>query len=250
MSRKLSVRNICIGEGLPKICIPIIGSSIESLLEEASLAIEHKADIIEWRADYFDDIEDWELTKNALISLRQAIGETALLFTFRTQEEGGSRKIPIKYYVQLNKEICLTGLIDLIDIELLIGEELCKEMICIAKQNDIKVIVSNHDFNKTPSQQIMVERLRKMRQIGADMPKIAVMPHSSRDIITVIAATEEMSNADCPIVVIAMGQLGRISRISGSFFGSAMTFGSAKNDSAPGQLNALDLRNILEILSK
>ena len=116
----------------------------------------------------------------------------------------------------------------------------------------LKVIASNHDFNTTPPREEIVSRLVKMQEMGADIAKIAVMPQSRRDVITLLSATEEMTSehARIPVITMSMGKTGVISRICGETFGSAVTFGSAGRSSAPGQLDAEELEKVLSILHK
>ena len=114
----------------------------------------------------------------------------------------------------------------------------------------MKVIVSNHDFDKTPDKDEILERLIKMQKLGADIPKIAVMPTCKKDVITLLAATEEMATNHCdtPIITMSMGSMGLISRLCGEAFGSALTFGAIGKTSAPGQMNVEDLSKILSLI--
>ncbi len=136
---------------------------------------------------------------------------------------------------------------DIIDIELFNEEASLNKLVKSAHRSGVKVIISNHDFEKTPSEEEIISRLCKMQNLGADLPKIAVMPSSSDD---VLAATNTMNKnfAKKPIITMSMGSLGVISRLSGEVFGSCMTFGSAKFISAPGQVDVKDLMDILEVL--
>ena len=113
----------------------------------------------------------------------------------------------------------------------------------------MKVVVSNHDFEKTPSKEEIVARLQKMQELGADLPKIAVMPQCKKDVLTLLAATEEMTGnyADRPIITMSMAKDGVISRFCGEEFVSALTFGAAGQTSAPGQIEVEKLRGVLEI---
>ena len=90
-------------------------------------------------------------------------------------------------------------------------------------------------------------RLRKMQDMNADIPKIAVMPQNKKDVLTLLAATEEMTTnyADRPIITMSMAGTGVISRLCGEVFGSSMTFGAAKKASAPGQMGVNDLSTVL-----
>ena len=64
---------------------------------------------------------------------------------------------------------------DMVDIELFSGAEQAEEMIGIAKEKGVKIIMSNHDFQTTPDASTIVDRLRSMQDLGADVAKIAVM---------------------------------------------------------------------------
>jgi len=76
------------------------------------------------------------------------------------------------------------------------------------------------------------------------------MPQSPKDVLSLLEATWEMKSelADRPIITMAMGPQGVISRLSGELFGSAVTFGAAVKASAPGQLDVKELQYILKAL--
>lgn len=244
------VRNIKIGEGIPKICVPIVGVTEEDILKEAHSLVEVPMDLVEWRADWYEDVFDFEKVKEVLAKLRGVLGETPILFTFRTAKEGGEKAIEESVYLALNQMVSETGNTDLIDVELFSGEQVVKQMVETAHKNDVKVIASNHDFQKTPSQEEIVKRLQSMQELGADILKIAVMPQTKKDVLTLLSATEEMvtNYAGQPVVTMSMSGKGVISRLAGEAFGSAMTFGAAKKASAPGQVPVEELAQVLDII--
>ncbi|EBF1872566.1 type I 3-dehydroquinate dehydratase, partial [Salmonella enterica] len=139
---------------------------------------------------------------------------------------------------------------DMIDLELFTGDDEVKATVDYAHQHNVAVIMSNHDFHKTPAAEEIVQRLRKMQELGADIPKIAVMPQTKADVLTLLTATVEMQEryADRPIITMSMSKTGVISRLAGEVFGSAATFGAVKKASAPGQISVADLRTVLTIL--
>ena len=190
--------------------------------------------------------------EDVLKDLRTVLGNIPLLMTFRTSKEGGEKAIETGDYVKLNQNAAKTGLIDLVDVEAFTGDEAVKAVVETAHANGVKVIASNHDFHKTPAKEEIVFRLRKMQDLGADIPKIAVMPQNKKDVLTLLAATEEMASeyADRPIITMSMAGTGLISRLCGEVFGSALTFGAVGKASAPGQMNASDLREILTLIDK
>lgn len=246
------VRNVKIGEGIPKICVPIVGVTKEDIVNEAKTFKDIPADVVEWRVDWFEHVFDIEKVKEVLVELRAALEDTPLLFTFRTSKEGGEKAIEPQAYAALNKAASATGNVDLIDVEAFTGDEVVKDIIEAAHKAGVKVVASNHDFDKTPEQADIVGRLCKMQELGADIPKIAVMPQSKKDVITLLAATEEMvrEHADRPIITMSMAGTGVISRLCGEVFGSALTFGAAKKASAPGQMGVNDLETVLNLLHK
>ena len=246
----VKIRNIEIGSGLPKICAPIIGATKEDILVEAENMGSLPVDIAEWRVDWFENVFDFSKVKDTLKDLRAVLGETPLLMTFRTSNEGGEKSIKPDDYAELVIRAAETGYVDLVDVEVFIGTDIVKEIIAGAHNAGVKVIGSNHDFNKTPDKDEIVERLRKMQDLGVDIPKIAVMPKDIKDVITLLTATEEMYRefADRPIVTVSMSETGVLSRICGEAFGSAITFGAAKNVSAPGQMEVNDLSIALKFL--
>lgn len=246
----VKVRNITIGEGRPKICVPIVGKTREEILKEASTFSALPVDVAEWRVDWYDDVFDIEEVLTTAKQLNEALGEIPVLFTFRTSREGGEKEISPEQYAQLNKAVAESGYVDLVDVEAFTGDEVVKDIIEAAHACGVKVVASNHDFDKTPEKDDIVGRLRKMQDLGADIPKIAVMPQNKLDVLTLLSATEEMNRlyADRPIITMSMAGTGVISRLCGEVFGSALTFGAAKKASAPGQAAVNDLNNMLQFL--
>lgn len=246
----VKVKNIEIGTGIPKICVPDIGKTKDEILSQAQEYKNLPMDILEWRADWFEDVSDTEKVLDVLKKLRAILPDTPLLFTFRTKKEGGVLEFDVENYIALNIAVANSGLADLIDVEIFTGDDLVRTMIDSIHASGTKVIASNHDFSKTPAASDLIYRMRKMQDFDADILKIAMMPQSMKDVITLLSATEEMKScyADRPLITMSMAGLGSISRVAGEFFGSAVTFGAGQAASAPGQLDAVTLSEILKTL--
>ncbi|CNH86693.1 3-dehydroquinate dehydratase [Yersinia frederiksenii] len=248
--KTVTVKNLVIGEGAPKIIVSLMGKDVPAIKSEAQYYQDFDFDILEWRIDHFDDVKDVESILEAAQQLRNIIHNKPILFTFRTAKEGGEKEISPNDYLALNKKMIDSGQVDMIDLELFSGDQDISATIEYAHAKGIKVIMSNHDFHKTPPKDEIVKRLRKMQDLGADIPKIALMPQSKSDVMTLLAATLEMHEkyADRPIITMSMSKLGIISRLSGEVFGSAATFGALKKASAPGQIDIKELRSVLTII--
>lgn len=248
----VKVKDVVIGKGVPKICVPIVAKTKDEIIEEALSFKNINVDIVEWRVDFFEDALDNEKVKATLKELVSVLNNVPLIFTFRTSKEGGEKVIDTLEYIQLNKAVIDTGLVDIIDVEAFTGDNFVKEVIQYAHASGVKVIASNHDFEKTPSKEEIISRLKKMQGMGADILKIAVMPKSKLDVLELLEATVIMSEqyADRPIVTMAMSELGVVSRLIGEVFGSSITFGTVNIASAPGQIGAEALQGVLQLLHK
>lgn len=248
----VKIRDIEIGTGAPKIIVPIVGVTKEDIIEEAKTFDSIPIDVVEWRVDWFEGVFDFAKVEDVLKNLREVLGNIPLLMTFRTSKEGGEKAIEADAYAELNKKAAATGLVDLVDVEAFTGDEVVKDIIEGAHAHGVKVVASNHDFDTTPDKDDIVGRLVKMQELGADIPKIAVMPQCKKDVLTLLEATREMAeeHADRPIITMSMAGTGLISRLCGEVFGSALTFGAVGKASAPGQMNASDLREILTLIDK
>ena len=248
--KTVTVRNLVIGEGAPKIIVSLMGKDISTVKSEALAYREADFDILEWRVDHFTDVASIDAVLEAARAIRDVMVDKPLLFTFRSAQEGGEQSLSVENYIALNRAAVDSGLVDMIDLELFTGDDLVKATVEHAHAKNVFVIMSNHDFHKTPAADDIVQRLRKMQELGADIPKIALMPQSKTDVLTLLSATLEMQEryADRPIITMSMAKTGLISRLSGEVFGSAATFGAVKKASAPGQISVTDLRTVLTIL--
>lgn len=259
--RTATVRGIELGRARPEIIVPLVGAYQEDLLSQAEAATGTRARIIEWRLDRYrpdleDPVEHRDAVLAALPALRSALGpDRALLVTFRTTAEGGTRPI-----TDLDLGILLDGLVsgrragtqsavDLVDIETARDPATVSRVIAAAHRHGTVVVGSFHDMEGTPSEEELVEILRGQRRLGADVPKIAVTPRGPRDVLTLLSASltaaEDLSG---PHIAISMGTLGAASRVAAEAFGSAATFATAGEGSAPGQLRAEDVAGMLELL--
>ena len=248
----IKVKNLTLGEGRPKICAPVTAADIDALRQEARSFRGKPIDLVEWRMGCFRNVKETEKALNALNVIKEELPELPLLSTFRTSREGGNTEFSAEEYLKLNKAVLKSGFTDLIDAELYMGSDLVRELLQAAHKNDVRVIISNHDFHSTPSEEEIISRLKIMQDTGADIAKIAVMPTCRKDVLTLLNATREMyeNYAKIPLITMSMSATGLSSRILGEEYGSAVTFGSAGRASAPGQINVEELSQVLNILHR
>lgn len=250
MSSVVEVQGLKIGEGMPKICVPVVAENIEEVKKQANKIMFTPADIVEWRVDYLKRADDIPSVLVALDKLKEYLSGKPVLFTFRTAAEGGETAVSAEKYVEIYEAVIESGKTELVDIELMLGDSVVSRLIKKAHENGVKTVLSNHDFKATPPVDVMTERLMKMKELGADIAKIAVMPGSTADVLALFAAAENMKKIEdpIPVITISMSAVGLISRIAGETFGSAVTFASAGKASAPGQIDADELDAVLNTI--
>jgi len=250
LSKKIvTVRGKQIGGDRPLICTPLVGTTTSKILSEMEDIIQKEPDIIEWRADFFQELADSSKVIETAAAIRKYVGETPLLFTIRSEKEGGqSISLTEKEKIQLFEEVCKSKIVDLIDYELLYEEEL-PYLRQVTKENGIYMIMSYHNFHFTPSCEEIKDKLLKAESYGADIGKVAVMPTSTKDLLVLFNATQDVRNQlQIPIITMSMGELGTLTRIAGCIFGSSVTFAVGRNSSAPGQVPIEDLKVALRII--
>lgn len=247
--KSVKLRDVEIGSGRPKVIVPIVAKTADDIVEKAHSLRREDIDLIEWRVDFYEDALDTAKVVSLLKRLREEVGSTPIIFTFRTKKEGGQLDISPEQYAELNVSVARSGDADAIDVEIFAGDDIAKPIIDAIHDAGCRVIGSNHDFGGTPPKDEMIRRMKKMQELGADIPKIAVMPKSPADVIALLDATQEMAfhHADRPILTMSMGH-GVISRLAGEYFGSSMTFGAVGEVSAPGQIPVDKLHLVLDVI--
>jgi 3-dehydroquinate dehydratase-1 len=251
--RTVTVKNVVIGTGRPKIIVPIAAKTSDDALAAAQrLAKEDALDLIEFRVDYLDIALDKACLTRLTLDVAKIAAAKPILVTFRTKAEGGATALDDASYAAFYSALLREGRADLIDVELMRDESIVRRLVDEAHRAGVGVVMSNHDFVATAATEELVARMRRMQDLDADILKIATMPTDAGDVLKLLSATWLMHSqyTDRPLITMAMAGQGVISRLSGELFGSAATFGMVGQASAPGQLDLHDLWTVLELISR
>lgn len=224
-----------------KIAVPITDKSEIDILNKAFLINSSKADMVEWRVDFYEDVQNANKVLETLQNLRDIVTNKQIIFTLRTKYQGGNIEVSQDYYMELNTRVSNSKYVDYIDIEMQYLDKI--------ENIEVQIIGSYHNFNETPSRDEILSIFKDMESKKADILKIALMPNTAKDVLILLDATYDMyRGTDRPIISISMGELGKISRISGGLFGSSLTFASLGKGSAPGQMSLEELSLAMELL--
>lgn len=239
-------------EKAPVICVPVVAEKKERILEEMTSLVDSGISMIEWRADYFEGVGNPKAIEEVLKAARSIVKNTVLLFTVRTKFEGGQFEGDQEAYINAIDAAVSTGVCDMADIEFLSVQDPKNVVDIVHSSSSAKVILSHHDFEATEEEEVLAGQLEDMNSVGADIVKLAVMPQTIGDVLTLLYATAGFAAAypDSLLVSMSMGKEGMISRISGEIFGSCITFASMGNSSAPGQLPYEDCRSMIGLIHR
>ena len=242
------VKNLNIGDLPVKTIVPITAKTAEQAIAQAQvIASNPNADVAEFRIDLLEFSADTQKVIALGQQLNQILKEKPLIATIRTHNEGGKMTVSDQDYEKIYSDYLKKPFMQLLDIEMFRDVGSITKLIKLAHNKNVLVIMSNHDFAKTPEQQDIENRLLKQDQMGADILKIAVMPKSKQDVFTLMNATLAVSQkSQKPLLTMSMGQLGTISRVATANMGGSLSFGMIGEASAPGQIDVTQLKQLLK----
>lgn len=219
-------------------------STIKDLIK-----FQDSIEIIELRIDQWVDFDVKHVSKvvDNIYSLN--LGKK-ILVTYRTSSQGGDGTLSQEAYLNALAEIINLVHIDLVDIEFEPGKSTQSliDLIEQFKSKQIQVVLSYHDFKKTPALEALKHLYFKMHQLEPDYLKIAVMPHEKQDVLNLLSALSETSDSVTQQVIgIAMSKLGVISRTAQGLFGGTVTYGCLDSPKAPGQIHVEVLKRQLKL---
>jgi 3-dehydroquinate dehydratase type I len=228
------------------ICIPITARTHTGAMR----AIEHStavADVIELRMDL---IHNGRLV--ALIDHVRACDEAVeVLVTHRP--EAGSDPLQERQRIDCLKEAVSLGA-DYVDVELqtdrVLREDLIETVACL--QHRTALIVSHHDFQRTPSLRTLKSLFHRCMEAGADIVKIVTWARTPQDNLRVLGLIADARREGIGLINFCMGPEGRISRIASPMLGSCLSYVSLRRggESASGQLTITEMTKIMDVLRR
>ena len=218
-----------------KVCIPVV----ETTMGKALVAVKEAsrwADLIELRIDYLRGVK---------LALLLEDRKKPFIVTNRRKEEGGKYKGEERERLTvLQKAIDLGA--DYIDVELATERSFLRDL--VRYKRETQIILSFHDFRKTPSIKELQKLFGHMVRLGADVVKIVPFARFWEDNFNILSLIPFAKERKQKIVAFCMGEKGKISRIFSPFLGAAWTYASLDKNklSAPGQLAVRELKDIWE----
>ena len=250
--KKVTVKGKVFGGPKPLICLPLVAKDQPALIQQAEALIPLDPDLLEWRIDAFDRVEEIDSCLEALKALKKAMGTIPLILTCRIDTEGGFKTIAQPVRLELITAAIATGQTEIVDVELCNEPDFIDEIKALCQECDTKLILSYHNFDATPVEADIHNKLVQAQNVGADIAKLAVMPKDYDEVLTLLRATLKARTGavKVPIITMSMGSEGGVTRVAGGLFGSDLTFAIGEESSAPGQIPIGELRQAMAVLYK
>ncbi|MDR1979828.1 MAG: type I 3-dehydroquinate dehydratase [Synergistaceae bacterium] len=249
-NKPIEAHKSVLGGAVPLICVPLVGKSREDVLAETRDLANLAPDIIELRIDAWDCVENAAEATGLISEVRDEVRDLPMILTCRGHWEGGVKEVsePMKsavYEAAIDK-----GLVDFVDKELSYGPAVLSRLKKRANAKGVSLIVSYHDFKRTPSKEFIYSQLTQQIRYGADVAKVALMPQKEEDVLALLSATLAIRRdfPDVPLIAMSMGALGTHSRVVGGLYGSDLTFAVGSAASAPGQIPVARMRSAFDLM--
>jgi len=222
---------------MPKICTVVIGKNLKEFLNQLRKT-QQVSDMVELRVDYIEDlkISDLEIIKNQV--------KKEAIFTCRHKKEGGRFVGSEKERIKILERAIELGF-NFVDVELSTFSKV--KFLNVKGQQSI--VCSWHDFKKTPSLSKLKKIRDEMRKTKVDICKIVTMVNFEEDVrrLMLLLLSKKQNEK---MIVLGMGEKGKILRILSPLLGGYLTFASiGKAKSAPGQIDITELKNIYKIIT-
>ena len=222
-----------------KTVVPITAETVALAETQSNTIINSTAAIAEWRLDDLAvGTSNQTIYKAAqTIKMNLKAVNKALLMTVRTKAQGGAFPDDPEAYLKKYQFILKQELADAIDVEFTMAPEIRRQILKASGLLQVTVVLSDHNFDLTPDLKTLQAKVQQMAELNVAIIKIAVMPKSAADVLTIFQLAEwAKTHLDKPLAIMGMGNLGRITRVSGNIFPSVFTFATLDEASAPGQM--------------
>ena len=235
-------------------CIPLISTNRNELLADVEVGVATGCDFLEWRRDHFmpGELLTAAEEQDLLDEIKSRMPDQGLIYTFRSHQEGGVCETTDEIRAAAVIAAINSNRVDYVDVELNNDPAFLERIKGALNTSETRWLVSHHNFEKTPPIAEINAVFSAMEGAGGDVLKLAVMPQSTDDVRHLIQATltyNEKSRK--PMIAIAMGSLGAITRIAPDLCGGSLTFAAGAGKTAPGQLSLeeiIDLRKRMALI--
>ena len=218
-----------------KTCISIGENTPEKIRSKLKVALK-KSDYVEIRLDFLKS----EQIPKTLEIIKKDLNK--VVCTLRPKTEGGKFTGNEKERISIIKLIAEYNPF-LLDIEFNTLNK-NKELFKYLKSTKTQLLVSWHDFKKTPKNSELKNKIKQMSKLSINV-KIVSTAKSTDDSTRMLELYKNKGKNN--LISFAMGDFGRISRILCLYLGSPYTYVSLGKAIAPGQFSVDEVKKIINL---
>ncbi|KAF3330288.1 bifunctional 3-dehydroquinate dehydratase/shikimate dehydrogenase [Carex littledalei] len=226
--------------GKTLLCIPSVAKTVEEMAGDMVAAAAMGADVVELRLDCLFSFQPRSDLERLLTNR-----PIPALVTYRPKWEGGEYDGDDETRIEALLLAMELGA-DYVDIEFKVAARLLSLM-SGRKPENLKLIISSHNYEMTPSVEELGNLAASIQTLGADIVKITTTANDISDVSRMFQLI--VHSQQVPIIGLVMKDRGVISRLLCPKFGGYLTFGSLNKgrESAPGQITGSELLNVYRI---
>jgi 3-dehydroquinate dehydratase-1 len=209
-----------------------------------AVTMRQPPDLFELRLDYLHGVLDQLERKMSILSAkgRSRRGErTPVIITARDPREGGANNLSLRKRQELLSRFLSRA--SYIDVELRSARAF-KLLLASARKQNVRRILSFHNFKSTPSTRSLCAKASLAKAHGADVFKVACRTDSPAQLARLVDFVTD-KDVDLPVSAMGIGKLGAISRLLLARCGSVLNYASLRRSQVEGQLPIEMLRSAL-----
>ena len=218
-----------------KTCVSI-GTSSPAKLKNDLIKTLNKSDYVELRLDFLEPSQIPKL----LVSIKDRLQRCVC--TVRPKSEGGKFSGTEKERISILKLVAEFNPY-LLDVEHSTLKN--KDLYNFLKKSKVNLLVSWHDFAKTPNSKFLRNKIKKMSRLSKNI-KIVTTARTIDDTLRILGAYRKKPSS-VKLIAFAMGDYGRMSRILCTKLGSPFTYVSLGKPIAPGQFSLKEMKSIFNL---
>ena len=232
----------------PKYLVGLVDPETLAVAESEELhptRIDYEScEILEIRYDFFDESE-WQ---TLAARVRKIIPNVILLGTIRLRRDGGtfSNARAVERPALWKKILEAPDVPEWLDLERDCLHDY-DELRALATPRGVKILVSEHNFTRIPSDLELKNYLTDAKRVKADGIKIAAMSNSDDDCTRLYKFAKKAKGFKL-VAAFGMGETGKLSRVWSLKEGANLTYGSIGKAAAPGQIDVGLMRKAIDRL--
>ena len=228
------------------VCASVAAATVEEALALMAQAKREGADVAELRLDLLDAARfDAGRDLPALLAARPL----PVVVTYRPEWEGGKYTGP---EAARREALALAAALgaEYIDVEMVVAKQVLDGFPASVWEGKTRVIVSHHNFQGMPTEAELRGFYSKCLDSGADIVKLAMQAHDLADVGRLLAVLEGAAADGVPMIALAMGEVGRVTRLLQGRLGGFLTFaclGDESQATAPGQCTVSEIQALYRL---